>query len=131
MTKEQDFKNRFFAVLKDLQEDGVDDGEAMWLLGRLAAGLVDDLKAPDWSAAKRDMDRETYDTLLRTFETHGNAHHQAGRTKQAYVIQAMVVSLIARAQNADPQIAAGEPLLDQVINASVVNYRRQQEAATN
>lgn len=125
MTKEQDFKNRFFAVLKDLQENGVDDGEAMWLLGRLAAGLVDDLKVPDWSTAKRDMTRETYDTLLRTFETHGNAHHKAGRTKQAYVIQTMAVSLIARTQNADPQVAAGEPLLDQLINASIVGYRQQ------
>lgn len=125
MTKEQDFKNRFFAVLKDVQEDGVDDGEAMWLLGRLAAGLVDDLQAPDWSTAKRDMTPETYDTLLRSFEIHGNAHHKAGQTRQAYVIQVMVVSLIARTQNADPQIAAGEPLLDQVINASITGYRQQ------
>ncbi|WP_186767286.1 hypothetical protein [Devosia ginsengisoli] len=47
MTKEQDFKNRFFAVLKDVQEDGVDDGEAMWLLGRLAAW------PPAWSTIFR------------------------------------------------------------------------------
>ncbi|QDZ10988.1 hypothetical protein [Devosia ginsengisoli] len=71
------------------------------------------------------MTPETYDTLLRNFETHGNAHHKAGQTRQAYVIQVMVVSLIARTQNADPQIAAGEPLLDQVINASITGYRQQ------
>lgn len=125
MTKEQDFKTRFFAVLEDLHSGGIDDGEAMWLLGSLAAGLVDDLKATDWPSAKRLMDDQTYDALLRTFEAEGNAHHRAGRAKQAYAIQALAMSLIAHNQTTDPQIAAGEPLLDHLITASIATYRRQ------
>ena len=55
MTKEQEFKQRFVAVLKDLQQNGSKDKEAMWLLGSLASDLADDLKVADWSAAKRGM----------------------------------------------------------------------------
>ncbi|HEV7345058.1 MAG TPA: hypothetical protein VGN60_05435 [Devosia sp.] len=130
-TKEQDFKRRFIAVLADLQQNALDDDEAMWLLGSLAAGLIDDLGASDWVSAKRNMDTATRDGLLRTFETEGNAHHQAGRGKQAYAIQAMAVSLIATTQTSNPEIAVGEPLLDQLIDASATAYRRQQATRPN
>lgn len=130
-TKEQDFKRRFIAVLADLQQNALDDDEAMWLLGSLAAGLIDDLGATDWASAKRSMDTATRDGLLRTFETEGNVHHQAGRRKQAYAIQAMAVSLIASTQTSDPEIAVGEPLLDQLIDASAIAYRRQQATRPN
>lgn len=131
MTTEQDFKSSFIAVLKDLQENGRNDDEALWLLGSLASDLLDDLKATDWPSAKRAMNVETQNGLLHTFETQANAHHKAGRVKQAYAIQAMAVSLIARNQSADPQIAAGEPLLDQFITASVIAYRQQKAARAN
>lgn len=131
MTKEQDFKQRFVAVLKDLQENGSKDNEAMWLLGSLASDLADDLKAADWSAAKRAMHAQTYDTLLRTFEAQGNEHHRDGRDKHAYAIQVLAVSLIARTQGADPQMAAGEALLDQIVDYTVAVYRREKAARAN
>ena len=131
MTKEEEFKQRFVAVLKDLQENGSKDNEAMWLLGSLASDLADDLKVADWSAAKRGMHSETYNTLLRTFEAQGNEHHQAGRGKHAYAIQALAVSLIARTQGADPQMAAGEALLDQIIDYTVAVYRREKQKRAN
>jgi hypothetical protein len=131
MTKEEDFKQRFVAVLKDLQENGSKDSEAMWLLGSLASDLADDLKAADWSALKRGMQAQTYDTLLRTFEAQGNEHHREGRNKQAYAIQVLAVSLIARTQGADPQMAAGEALLDQIIDFTVAVYRREKAARAN
>lgn len=131
MTKEQKFKQRFAAVLKDLQENGSKDNEAMWLLGSLAADLSDDLKAVNWSAAKRGMQPQTYDTLLRTFESQGNEHHREGRGKHAYAIQTLAISLIARTQGADPQMAAGEALLDQIIDYTVAVYRREKAAKAN
>nr|WP_295888919.1 hypothetical protein [uncultured Devosia sp.] len=131
MTKEEDFKQRFVAVLKDLQENGSRDNEAMWLLGSLASDLADDLKAADWSALKRGMQAQTYDTLLRTFEAQGNEHHREGRDKHAYAIQVLAVSLIARTQGADPQMAAGEALLDQIVDFTVAVYRREKTARAN
>jgi hypothetical protein len=103
----------------------------MWFLGSLAADLTDELKASDWPSAKRAIDAPTYDALLRAFEAKGNEHHQAGRTKPAYAIQAMAISLVARTQNADPQIAAGEPLLDQLIDAAAKAFRHQQVTRPN
>jgi len=131
MTKEEEFKQRFVAVLKDLQESGSKDNEAMWLLGSLASDLADDLKAADWSAAKRGMHQQTYSTLLKTFETQGTEHHREGRAKHAYAIQALAISLIARTQGADPQMAAGEALLDQIIDYTVAVYRREKKARAN
>ena len=130
-TKEQDFKNRFAEVLKDLQQNGSKDNEAMWLLGSLAASLADDLKSPDWSSAKRSMAAKTYDTLLHTFQSQGNEHHRDGRIKHAYAIQVLAVSLIARSQGGDPQIAAGEALLDQIVDYTVAVYRRETAASAN
>jgi hypothetical protein len=131
MTKEEDFKQRFVAVLKDLQENGSKDNQAMWLLGSLASDLADNFKAKDWSSAKRGMHAQSYDTLLRTFEAQGNEHHREGRDKHAYAIQVLAVSLIARTQGADPQMAAGEALLDQIVDYTVAVYRREKAARTN
>jgi hypothetical protein len=131
MTKEEDFKQRFAAVLKDLQENGSKDNEAMWLLGSLASDLAGNFKAKDWSSIKRGMHAQSYDTLLRTFESQGNEHHREGRDKHAYAIQVLAVSLIARTQGADPQMAAGEALLDQIIDYTVAVYRREKAARTN
>ena len=124
MTKQEDFKIRLVAVLKDLQQSGADDGEAMFLLGSLAAGLADDLKSPSWVAAKASMTPGTRDDVLRTFQDQGNRHHREGRARQAYAIQALAMSLISVTLRDDEEIAAGEPLLDQIISAAEANFRR-------
>lgn len=131
MTKEQDFKNRFVSVLGDLQENGIDDGETMWLLGSLASDLADDLKQPSWRAAKDNMGDDTYDAVLNTFQEQGTEHHRAGRQKQAYAIQAMAVSLVAKTQRSDPDMAAGEELIDQIIESARELYRKQRAAKAN
>lgn len=125
MTKEDAFKRRFATVLQDLQRDGTKDPAAMLLLGSLAADLARDLNTTTWSQAKQALSPGTYDTLLRTLESAGNAHHAAGQEKHAYAIQALAVSLVARTQHADPDIVEGEKLLDAVINRAIVLYRNQ------
>ena len=125
MTKEEEFKQRFIAVVRDLQQSGSKDVEAMWLLGSLASDLAGNLGRTSWTAAKAAMNGATYNTLLRTFEQQGNEHHRDGRDKHAYAIQALAVSLIAKTQRADPQMAAGEALLDDVIDYTVAVYRRE------
>ena len=123
MTKEEDFKIRLATVLADLQESGTDDGEAMFLLGSLAAGLADDLGSSNWITAKGAMTQQTRDDVLQAFQDQGNRHHQEGRAKHAYAIQALSMSLIAGALRDDADIAEGEPLLDQIIAAAEANFR--------
>lgn len=131
MSKEQDFKIRFAAVLQDLQQSGSKDSEAMWLLGSLATDLADNLRSPTWVGAKSAMGGKTYETLLHTFEAQGTEHHQAGRKKHAYAIQILAVSLIARTQRADPEMEAGEALLDQIIDYTVAVHRQNKKVSVN
>lgn len=122
-TKEEEFKQRFVAVLQDLQANGRSDAEAMGLLGSLAAALIDKASQPSWSALKANLSREAYDRLLRDFQTQGNALHQQGKTRHAWAIQILGISLVAKTQ-LDEQIQAGAALLDEIIGYAVAVYRK-------
>ena len=130
MTKEQDFKIRFITMMQDLQQAGGKDAEAMYLLGSLASDLAGNFKQTTWTGAKSVMDVAAYKSLLAIFEKQGNEHHQAGRTKQAYAIQALVMSLIVRTQP-DPDLRGGEVVLDRLIDIAVDLYRQSQKASSN
>ncbi|SMQ70107.1 hypothetical protein SAMN06295905_1777 [Devosia lucknowensis] len=123
-TKEAQFKQRFISVLADLQEDGVKDPQAMGLVGSLAAELADNLEQKSWTSSKQAMTSAVYDALLESFQKRGNQFYQDGKTKHAYAIQLLGVSLVATTQRGDADIAAGEKLLDQVIDSAVAQYRR-------
>lgn len=118
-TREVEFKQRFAIVLQDLQAGGKNDAEAMWMLGTLAADLAAKLQQTSWSAAKSAITTGLYDELLATFQAQGNAMHQAGQTRQAYAIQTLAISLVAGTQRADSDIAAGEELLDALVDQAV------------
>jgi hypothetical protein len=122
-TKEEEFKQRFVAVLKDLQAGGKDDIEAMWLLGNLASAIVEKTQKKSWPALKADITRELYDSLLNDFQVQGNALHQRGEAKKAYAIQILGISLIARTQ-LDPQLQTGAALLDEIIDYATLVYRK-------
>lgn len=123
-TKEAQFKQLFISVLADLKSDGVKDSETMELVGHLAADLADQLEQKSWTAAKQAMTAAVYDALLESFKTRGNQYYQDGRTRHAYAIQLLGVSLVASTQRSDADLAAGEQLMDQVINSAVAHYRR-------
>ncbi|WP_375452815.1 hypothetical protein [uncultured Devosia sp.] len=127
-TREQEFKRRFAAVLLDLQQHGIKDPVAMMLLGSLASDLSRDFKAANWTQAKQAMSSASYNTLLARLQTEGNAHVAAGRDKHSYAIQALAMSLVARTQQADPDMVTGAHLLDTVINSAVTAYRKQPKA---
>lgn len=120
-----DFKQRFAAVLRDIKENGAQDGEAMALIGSLASRLAGDLKQKNWTAAKAVMTMQTYNDMLKIFEKRGNENHQAGKQKQAYAIQALAMSLVAGTMRSDPQMAEGEKILDSLIDRSVAVYQTQ------
>ena len=121
MTKEEEFKQRFVSVMQSLQQEGIKDGEAMLMMGSLAARITKSTGQTSWSAAKASLTREKYDELLASFQQQGNDLHKQGKTKPAYAIQALAVSLVARTQRADADLAAGEKLLDNLIDRSIVH----------
>jgi hypothetical protein len=125
-TKEDDLKQRLAAVLRDVQHDGNKDPEAIWMIGSLAAALIDKAKAKSWPALKDSLSAENYDKLLNDFQTQGNALFQAGDTKRAYAVQAMGISLVCRTQRADALMREGEVLLDALITGAVDIYRKTQ-----
>lgn len=122
MSKEQDFKERFVAVLRDLRDNAETAPEPLFLIGSLASRLIARAERPSWAAYKSNMAPSLYDGLLADFEKEGNAFHQQGKHQHAYAIQVLAVSLIARTQ-ADPEIRAGDRLLDEMIDFYVSSYR--------
>jgi hypothetical protein len=131
MDKQEDFKHHLVTLLQDIRDEGAQDGEAMFLLGSLASDLIDDLKFASWPVAKNNMDDELAITLLKTFDEQGNLHMKQDRRKQAYAIQIMATSLVAKGMRADEEIASCEGLLDDVINRTVQMYREQRAANAN
>ena len=129
MTKEAEFKQRLVVVIADLHEQGMEDGEAMFLLGSGAARVCDALKQPGWAALKQSISSHDHDRLLEQCRIEGNAFVAKGQHKAAYAIQALALSLVARTQT-DPDIRPGEELLDSVIDAALANYRMQAKPPT-
>lgn len=125
-TKEEEFKQRFVALMQDLRHDGTSDAEAVWMLGSLAATLIDKAGAKSWPALKQQLSAADYDGLLRDFQKSGNAFHQEGKHRQAYAVQVLGMSLVARTQR-DADVQAGDRLLDEIIEKSVRIYRRSRE----
>ena len=123
MTKEAEFKQRLATVLADLDSNGRDDGEAMFLLGSGAARICDMTGKPTWSAMKQAISMADFNRLLEQCRVEGNKFMAGGQQKAAYAIQALALSLVARTQ-ADPDIRPGEQLLDTLIDAALINYRQ-------
>lgn len=124
-TRNAEFKQRFTAVLVDIQEMSGEDGEAMALIGSLAADLAATLQQPNWSSAKGVVTPQIYNDLLKIFEQRGNDYHKAGKAKHAYAIQALALSLVAGTMRSDPHLAEGEKLLDTIIDHVVGVYQSQ------
>jgi len=122
-TKEQDFKERFVAIVSDLESHGRKDPEAMWLVGSFATGLIDLYRLKSWSEFKRSLPTMAYNKLLKDFEEQGNRYHREKNAKAAYAIQLLAASVVARTQT-DKQVQAGDKLLDQAIDTAVAMYRK-------
>lgn len=127
---EAQFKQRLAAVLEDLKDSGMQDGEAMFFLGNFASRVCDSAGKVGWTDVKNVITTNDYDRLLKEFETEGNRLHAEGSAKAAYALQAMAISLVARTQT-DPQVRSGETLLDIVIDTAIGNYRKHARTKPN
>jgi len=129
-TKEDDFRQRFINLLTDVNASGRNDREAMWLIGSLASKLLYEAKCSDWRALKGAISPQALRQLLSSFETQGNSIAAEGQQKAVYAIQVLATSLIANTQST-PEVVAGEPLLDDVIDAAVRGFRQSKKLPAN
>lgn len=127
-TKEEDFKRRLIAIVDDLNKAGRNDGEAMFLIGRLADTVCRKGRQRDWRTLKSNLTRADYDLLLAEFQREGSRAHAEGQGRLAYAFQALSASLVAKTQ-ADRDVQAGAALLDTLLDAALANYRRNVPAA--
>lgn len=130
MNTQTEFKQRLAAVLQDLKDSGMEDGQAMFFLGNFATRICDSVGKVGWTDVKNVITTSDYDRLLKEFETEGNRLYAEGSVKAAYALQALAVSLVARTQ-ADPQVKSGEALLDIVIDTAIGNYRKHAQTKAN
>ena len=123
MSKEDDFKQRFVALMQNLRTAGMTDPEAVWLIGNLAAKFVDRTRSRTWAQFRKSRTPRAFSTLLKDFEAQGNSFHTQGKQRQAYAVQVLAMSLVAGTQK-DPEIVSGTVLLDELVDRTVDYYRK-------
>jgi len=122
-TKEEEFKHRMASVYNDLQSHGIKDPKAMAAIGRLGRRLSEDAGVKSWSELKRGLTAESFRWLLKEMETNGNRLYLEGKDFDAYAVQLLAMSLVARTQK-DPDIRGGEALFDRLIDEAIVAHRK-------
>lgn len=130
LPKEEEFKQRFAALMQDLGENHKDDPESMFLVGSLAARLIDRAEKKSWAAYKSSLSEVDQTLLLDDFKTKGNKFYSEGKDKHAYALQVLAMSVIARTQN-DHQVRAGNRLLDELVGFYVAAYRKAEKMKPN
>ena len=125
--KQTELRQRLAAVLADMQANGRTDGEAMFMLGKLATNTADLANAANWTALKPRLSKQDFARLFTMIADEGEQFVEQGKTKQAYVLQALAISLVAAQEN-DPVLTEGAALLDAMIDQAVANYRKHAQA---
>jgi hypothetical protein len=125
-SKEEEFKQRFAGVLGDLVAS--DDQEQRLLIGSLAARLAAPSNSPSWSAFKVGISLPAYRALLASFQKQGNELARQGRQEEVYAIEVLAVSLVAKTQGTDPEIASGTVVLDQLIDDAITLFQQAKAA---
>ena len=126
--KQSELRQRFAAVLADMNGEGRNDGEAMFMLGKIAAKTADLANQPSWTALKPLLTKQDFARLFNMIATEGDQFVAQGKTRQAYVLQALAMSLVAAQEN-DPVLTEGATLLDAMIDQAIGNYRHHTQAA--
>jgi hypothetical protein len=126
-TKEEDFKERFAGIMLDMSASA-DDAETMWLVGSLAAQIVDHAQQPDWTAFKANLSQPTYRSLLTTFQNQGNALAKQGARRQVFAVEVLAASLVAKTQTDDPELVTGDGMLNDLIDSAIAVFRQASSA---
>lgn len=120
-TKEDEFKERFVAILDNVRHGLTKDREAMMLLAEMASRIVTEAGSRTWRGFKSRLTQDTYSSVLRQLEMDGNVLHGQGKLKKAYAAQLLATSLVASTQK-DKQVRQGTKLLDELVDMTISQY---------
>lgn len=121
MTVETEFVAQFHGVVDDLDRAGRHDGETMWLLGSLAARLVKEAKADNWTDLKLKISPRSLEEVVETLESQATAYVAEGRTKPAYVARLLGISLVASRIN-DVKLRQRDQMLNNFIDTAAIVF---------
>lgn len=124
-TKNEVFRTRFVEAISKMGDTVYKDTESKWLIGSLAAKLVSQTNTQDWVGLKRSMTQTTYNELLNSFRKQGNELAAKGNDKAAFAVEVLALSIIAPQMRKDEHIAAGDDLLNKMVQETIVFFRTQ------
>ena len=115
--------NKITQVLRDLHEQGANDGEAMFMLGAGADYVCKTGQAATWAALKSKLSATETLGLLAQIDAEGQAAVAKGQVKHAYAMQLLGLSVAAiSAQSQEIRTATG--LMDDLIATALGNFRK-------
>jgi hypothetical protein len=115
--------NKLTTVIRDLHEQGADDGEAMFMLGAGADYLCQTAGVAAWPELKARLGSTEKLGLLAQIDKEGQAANAEGKVKLAYALQILGLSVTATAAES-PHVHAAASLLDDLIVPALANYRK-------
>jgi hypothetical protein len=122
MTTDDTLLNKITALMENIQSDGADNGEAMFLLGSAAADLADKGNHATWRDFKASLTAQEIIDYLRQIDTEGNRLLDEDKLTIAYALQVIGMSL-ATSSSDDPKLQQGAALLDDIVETTLVNFR--------
>ena len=127
-TTHDQFKLKFVQLLADLKKSGTKDKEALGLIGFLGAHIADAAQMESWSGAKARLTPQGFRDLHKKLVDQGKLEIKNGKRRAAYAVQAFIMSMTARASK-DPEVKAGEKVLDNFLDEVVAMHRKAKDAA--
>jgi len=115
--------NKITQVMRDLHEQGANDGEAMFMLGAAADYVCKTGQAATWPALKARLSPTETIGLLAQIDAEGQAAVAKEQIKHAYAIQILGLSIAAIGAQS-PQIRTATGLMDGLIATALGNYRK-------
>jgi hypothetical protein len=126
---EADFITQFHGVVDELDQVGRKDNETMWLLGSLAARLVREAKADNWTDLKLRIGPKSLEELVTTLDTQAATYQQEGKIKPAYVARLLGISLVA-GHVSEPKLRQRDQLLNTFIDTAAIVFIQSHNAAS-
>lgn len=128
MAIESDFIAQFHSVIDDLDRAGRSDNETMWLLGSLAARLVKEARADNWTDLKLKIAPKSLEELVVTLDAQAATYASEGKTKPAYVARLLGISLVA-GRLPDAKLRQRDQLLNNFIDTAAIVFIQSHNAA--
>lgn len=126
-----EFASQFHRLVDELDRNGRRDTQIMLLLGSLAARLIREAGADNWTDLKLRISDRSLKEVVETLDAQAAGYVAEGRTKPAYVARLLGISLAA-GRLADPDLLRRDQMLNSFIDAAadvVIEARKGRSTA--